>query len=169
MKATSEGEKVPDSKLKNGDNAEEEEEFEVESSDKEDAKPNPRDSKRTVVRRDEITDKGDTWNLPEAGAFVTFPPRFVEEPLWISCSLWSPKSLSPPIGSNELLVSNVIELSHDGPPTLESIDDATESITVGLLHSASDFKGYEVVIKKLVDPENNEWDDLESKMMWNTA
>ena len=47
----SEGEKVPDAKLKNGDNAEEEEEFEVESSDKEDAKPNPRDSKRTVVRR----------------------------------------------------------------------------------------------------------------------
>ena len=81
----------------------------------------------------------------------------------------SPRSLSPPIGSNELLVSNLIELSHEGPPTLESMEAATGSITMGLLHSASDFKGYEVVIKKLVDQENNEWEDLETRIMWNSA
>ena len=55
-----------------------------------------------LLLRDEITDKGDTWNLPEAGAFITFSPGFVKEPLWVSCSMWSPRPLSPPIGSNEL-------------------------------------------------------------------
>jgi len=29
-----------------------------------------------------------------------------------------------------------------------------------LMHSASNFRGYELVIKQLVDPENNEWIDL---------
>ena len=83
--------------------------------------------------------------------------------------MWSPRSLSPPIGSNELLVSNLIELSYEGPPTLESGEAAAGCITMGLLHSASDFKGYEVVIKKLVDQENNEWEDLETRMVWNSA
>ena len=122
-----------------------------------------------LLPRYEITDKGDTWNLLEAGAFIIFSPGFVKEPLWILCSMRSPRSLSPPIGSNELLVSNLIELSHEGPPTLESMEAATGSITMGLLHSASDFEGYEVVIKKLVDQENNEWEDLETRMVWNSA
>ena len=121
-----------------------------------------------LLPRYEITDKGDTWNLLEAGAFIIFSPGFVKEPLWILCSMRSPRSLSPPIGSNELLVSNLIELSHEGPPTLESMEAATGSITMGLLHSASDFEGYEVVIKKLVDQENNEWEDLETRMVWNS-
>ena len=122
-----------------------------------------------LLPRYEITDKGDTWNLLEAGAFIIFSPGFVKEPLWILCSMRSPRSLSPPIGSNELLVSNLIKLSHEGPPTLESMEAATGSITMGLLHSASDFEGYEVVIKKLVDQENNEWEDLETRMVWNSA
>ncbi|XP_022808287.1 uncharacterized protein LOC111345278 isoform X1 [Stylophora pistillata] len=122
-----------------------------------------------LLHRDRITDKGDTWNLPEAGAFITFCPGIMKEPLWVCCSIWNPRFLSPPIHSNELLVSNVIELSPDGPPTLDSMEDATESITVGLLHSSSDFKGYEVVIKKLLDPENNEWYDLETRIVWDTG
>ena len=87
----------------------------------------------------------------------------------ITCSLWSPRTLSPPLGSNEALVSNVIELSHDGPPDLEFSGDAQESVTVALMHSASNFKGYEVVIKQLVDPENNEWIDLETDNVWHTS
>ena len=78
----------------------------------------------------------------------------------IDCSLWSPRALSPPLGSNEALVSNVIELSHDGPPDLEVSGDAQGNVTVALMHSASNFRGYELVIKQLVDPENNEWIDL---------
>ena len=87
----------------------------------------------------------------------------------ITCSLWTPAALSPPIGSNELLVSNVIELSHDGPPDLEFMENASGSINVALLHSASNSKGYEVVIKQLVDPEYNEWEDLETKNIWHSS
>ena len=87
----------------------------------------------------------------------------------ITCSLWSPGTLSPPLGSNEALVSNVIELSHDGPPDLEFSGNAQGSITVALMHSASDLKGYEVVIKQLVDRENNEWIDLVTNTFWHTS
>lgn len=60
----------------------------------------------------------------------------------------------------------MIELSHDGLPDLEFNGDAQGSITVALMHSASDLKGYEVVIKQLVDLENEEWIDLVTKNIW---
>jgi len=63
----------------------------------------------------------------------------------------------------------VIELSHDGPPDLEFRGDAQRNITVALMHSACDLKGYEVVIKQLVDPESNEWTDLETDNFWHTS
>ena len=66
-------------------------------------------------------------------------------------------------------MSNVIELSHDGPPDLEFSGDDKGNITVALLHSAPYSKGYEVVIKQLVDPENNEWKDLETTNIWHTS
>ena len=120
--------------------------------------------------RDEVSDKGDTWNLEDAAALITFCGRAVTKSFLIACSLWSPRILSPPLGSNELLVSNVIELSHDGPPELEVSGDGDKgNITVALLHSASNLKGYEVVIKQLVDPENNEWKDLETKSIWHAS
>ena len=87
----------------------------------------------------------------------------------IACSLWSPRTLSPPLGSNEVLVSNVIELSHDGPPDVELSGDAQGRVTVALMHSACNLKGYEVVIKQLVDPENNAWIDLETDNVWHTS
>ena len=63
----------------------------------------------------------------------------------------------------------MIELSHDGPPDLEfSADGDKGNITVALLHSASNLKGYEVVIKQ-VDPEDNEWKDLETTNIWHAS
>ena len=76
--------------------------------------------------------------------------------------VWPPKLRCPPISGNELLVSNVIELSHDGPTDLELSGDDEGNVTVALLHSATDLKGYEVVIKQLADPYDNEWKDLET-------
>ena len=78
------------------------------------------------------------------------------------CSVLPPKLRSPTISSDELLVSNVIELLHDGPPDLEFSGDNEGNVTVALLHNASDLKGYEVVIKQLVDPYDNVWKDLET-------
>ena len=63
----------------------------------------------------------------------------------------------------------MIELSHDGPPDLEFRGDAQESVTVALMHSATNFRGYEIVIKQLVDPENNEWIDLVTNNFWHTS
>jgi len=91
------------------------------------------------------------------------------KPLLIACSLWSPRALSPPLGSNEVLVSNVIELSRDGPPDLEFSGGTQGSVTVALMHSACGLKGYEVVIRQLVDPENNEWIDLETDNFWHSS
>ena len=87
----------------------------------------------------------------------------------ITCFLWNPGTVSPPLGSNEALVSNVIELSHDGPPDVEFSGDAQGSVTVALMHSASNFRGYEVVIKQLVDQANNEWKDLVTNNFFHTS
>ena len=115
-----------------------------------------------LIFRGEVTEKGNVWNLPEAAAYVTFHEGAVPKPLLFTCSVWPPKLRSPPISSDELLVSNVIELSHDGPPDLELSGDDEGNVTVALLHSASDLKGYEVVIKQLVDLHDNVWKDLET-------
>ncbi|PFX19700.1 Nephrocystin-3 [Stylophora pistillata] len=127
------------------------------------------DKRKTVIKRGKIEDESETWNLAEAGASITFNLGTMTKSLTITCSLWGPGALSPPIGSNELLVSNVIELSHDGPPDLEFMENAPRRINVALLHSASNFKGYEVVIKQLVDPENNEWKALETTNIWRAS
>ena len=63
----------------------------------------------------------------------------------------------------------MIELSHDGPPDLEFSGDAQGRVTVALMHSASNFRGYEVVIKQLVDPANNEWIDLVTNNFYHTS
>ena len=63
----------------------------------------------------------------------------------------------------------MIELSHDDPPDLEFSKDAQGSVSVALMHSAYNLKGYEVVIKQLVDPESNEWIDLETDNVWRTS
>ena len=66
-------------------------------------------------------------------------------------------------------MSNVIELSHDGPPDLECSGDDRGNITVALLHSASNLRENEVVMKQLVDPENNEWKELETMNIWHSS
>ena len=103
------------------------------------------------------------------GASITFKLGTIAKSLAVTCSLWSPEALSLPIGKDELLVSNVIELSHDGAPDLEFMENVPGRINVALSHSAFNLKGYEVVIKQLVDPEYNEWKDLETTNIWHTS
>ena len=88
-------------------------------------------------------------------------------PFLCRCLLWNPRTRSPPIASDEILVSSVIEISHDGPPDLDykkSFEGI--SFTVSLLHSAPYLEGYEVVIKQLTDQENNEWKELKTENTW---
>ena len=115
-----------------------------------------------LILRSEVTERGCVWNLPEAAAYVTFHEGALPKPLLFTCSVLPPNLRSSPISSDELLVSNVIELSHNGPPDLEFRGDDEGNVTVALLHNASDLKGYEVVIKQLVNPYDEEWKDLET-------
>ena len=115
-----------------------------------------------IILRGEVTEKGSVWNLPEAAAYVTFHEGALPKPLLFTCSVLPPKPRCPPISKDELLVSNVIELSYDDPSDLEFRGEDEGKVTVALLHSATDLKGYEVVIKQLVDSYDNVWKDLET-------
>ena len=63
----------------------------------------------------------------------------------------------------------MVELSSNCPSDLKSSEDGQGIATVALLHSASELKGYELVIKQLVDPANNEWKDLNTKSFWDSS
>ena len=122
-----------------------------------------------VYFRGKLGGKEDTWHLREAGASIKLNSGAVQQPVpfTCTCSLWNPGTLSPPIASDEILVSSVIELSHDGPPDLEYRESVERlSFTVALLHSAPNLEGYEVVIKQLTDQENNEWKELKTENTW---
>ena len=117
----------------------------------------------------ELGGEEDTWHLREAGASIKLNSGAVQQPLPFTCRclLWNPRSLSLPISSDEILVSSVIELSHDGPPDLEYKESVEGTrFTVALLHSAPNLEGYEVVIKQLIDQENNEWKELKTENTW---
>ena len=119
--------------------------------------------------RGKIGGKEDTWHLREAGTSMKLCSGAVQQSVLCTCrcSLWNPKTLSPPIASDEILVSSVIELSHDGPADLEHRESVERiSFTVALLHSAPNLEGYEVVIKQLIDQENNEWKELKTENTW---
>ena len=113
--------------------------------------------------------RGRHLHLREAGASIKLNSGAVQQPLPFTCRclLWNPRSLSLPISSDEILVSSVIELSHDGPPDLEYRESVEGlSFTVALLHSAPNLEEYEVVIKQLTDEENNEWKELKTENTW---
>ena len=119
--------------------------------------------------RGKIGGKEDSWHLREAGASIKLCSGAVQQPVPFTCRclLWNPRTLSPSTASDEILVSSVIEISHDGPPDLDyrkSFEGI--SFTVSLLHSAANLEGYEVVIKQLTDQENNEWKELKTENTW---
>ena len=119
--------------------------------------------------RGKLGGEEDTWHLREAGASIKLNSGAVQQPVPFTCRclLWNPRTLSPPLASDEILVSSVIELSHDGPLDLEYRESVEGlSFTVSLLHSAPYLEGYEVVIKQLTDQENNEWKELKTENTW---
>ena len=119
--------------------------------------------------RGKLGGEEDTWHLREAGASIKLNSGAVQQPVPFTCRclLWNPRTLSPPLASDEILVSSVIELSHDGPLDLEYRESVEGlSFTVALLHSAPYLEGYEVVIKQLTDQENNEWKELKTENTW---
>ena len=99
-------------------------------------------------------------------AHVMIPSKALPTCTEVTCSLWNLQILSPPLGRNEALVSSVMELACESLPRTEEHDKFNVKVKLALSHSASDMKGYELVIKELIDEKTNEWRDLETRWAW---
>ena len=70
---------------------------------------------------------------------------------------WESSAGFPPLQENEAIVSDVIELSAGISEGLAF----NKEVTLAISHSAADLKGYEVVVKKLIDKDINEWVEVD--------
>ena len=95
-------------------------------------------------------------SLNQVDLHVFFPPGAVSGGTISTVRRWNPRFRSPPLFSNEAVVSDVIELSLDSPGGLHF----DEAVTLVIPHCASDLKGYEVVVKSLIT--GDEWKDVET-------
>ena len=111
-----------------------------------------------LSNRDLVTEEGSSWILKETGICITFTPNAVPTPIMVTSSLWRPGIVLPPLKDDETLVSNIIELACDDPVA----DIEFSKVTVTLSHSATDLRGYELVLKERIDAEQNIWKDLDT-------
>ena len=103
-----------------------------------------------------MTSEGANWDLKVGAVHLTFPPNAVSEPTSIEVHKWNCNACSPPLQEHEAVVSNVIEISTIIGQALQFNAD----VKLFLSHSAPDLQGYEVVIKRQIDKECNEWEDV---------
>lgn len=104
-----------------------------------------------------MTSEGIHLDPEVGGVFFMFPPFSVSTPTSILVHRWKHEARSPPRQEHEEVVSSVIEITTNSGQAL--IFNA--AVQLFLCHSAPDLAGYEVVIKKLVDTENNIWKDVD--------
>ena len=97
---------------------------------------------------------------------VMIPPKALPTCTEVTCSLWNQQILSPPLGRNEALVSSVMELACGNLPGTEERYEFNVKGKLALSHSASDIKGYELVIKELTNEKTNDWRDLKTRWAW---
>ena len=103
-----------------------------------------------------MSSKGSHWALNLGAVHLIFHPNAVSEPTSIVVYRWKSSVCSPPLQEHEAIVSNVIELSsHDGQRL-----QFNTMVTLSLSHSAPELRGYEVVIKRQINKETNEWEDV---------
>lgn len=111
------------------------------------------------------------WELQgiQAAACITFPQNAVAQPVLFTCALLEDPTHHPPLKKDEALVSNVIELSYDDLHGSHFTGDFGEKVSVALSHSATNLRGYEIVIRELVDSDKNDWRDLETTNTWQVS
>ena len=103
-----------------------------------------------------MTSVGTRLALKTGTVHLIFHRNAVPEPTSIVVYRWKSSVCSPPLQEHEAVVSNVIELSsHDDQRPIFSAP-----MTLSLSHSAPDLRGYEVVIKRQINKETNEWEDV---------
>ena len=116
--------------------------------------------------RSKITKEGGVLMVQNVPLRVVIPPKALPTCTEITCSLWHLQILSPPLGRNEALVSSVMELACGSLPGTEKRYKFNRKVNLALSHSASDIKGYELVIKELIREKTNDWRDLETRWAW---
>ena len=104
-----------------------------------------------------VTSEGTNWAIEQLGVHLMFFPNALSEPIPIMVQRWKNSFCSPPLQEHEAITSNVIELS-----SMDSQDvKFNTKVKLSLSHSATNLRGYELVIKKLTDKETNKWEDLD--------
>ena len=116
-------------------------------------------------------ERGTVWRLQDSlAACITFPQNAVKASVVFRCIPWQLSTIDfPPLKKNEALVSNVIVLKCDDSLGSDFTGNFDEEVSVALSHSAANLKGYEVVMRELVDSENNEWKDLKTTNIWKAS
>ena len=104
-----------------------------------------------------VTREGTQWAIEQLGVHVMFPSNAVSEPTPIIVQRWKNSVRSPPLQEHEAITSNVIELSAMARQGLKF----NTKVKLSLSHSATDLRGYELVIKKLIDKETNIWEEVD--------
>ena len=121
---------------------------------------------RLSFYRSKITEEGGALMIQNVPSRVMIPPKALPTCTEVTCSLWNLHILSPPLGRNEALVSSVMELACGSIPSTEKRYEFNVKVKLALSHSASDTKGYELVIKELISEKTNDWRDLETRWAW---
>ena len=116
--------------------------------------------------RSKITKDGGVLIVQNVPSRVMFPPKALSTCTEVTCSLWNLQILSPPLGRNEALVSSVMELACGSLPGTKERFEFNVKVKLALSHSASDIKGYELVIKELTNEKTNDWRDLKTRWAW---
>ena len=123
-----------------------------------------------ICFRCEVGESGAVWRLQNTmAACLTFPQNAVKTTVVFQCILRQSTTDFQPLRKNEALVSNVIVLACDDPLGSEFTGHFDEKVSVALSHSAANLQGYEVVMKELVDTDNNVWKDLKTTNIWKTS
>ena len=104
-----------------------------------------------------VTSKGTDWANKKLGVHLMFPPDAVSEPTPLMVHRWKYSVCSPPLLEHEAITSNVIELSSMDSQGVKF----NTKVKLSLSHSATNLRGYELVIKKLIDKHTNKWEEVD--------
>ena len=133
-------------------------EVEETSNDKAETEGNEEGEKTIEVDPGVIATSGGTsWASKEWAVHLILPADAVSERTSIVIRRWEYNVRSPPLQEHEAITSNVIELVSTNGQELTF----NSKVRLSLSHSATGLKGYELVIKKLIDKETNNWEDVD--------
>lgn len=104
-----------------------------------------------------MTSEGTNWAVKRGAVHLMFLPDAVSNPTTILVHRWKFSVCSPPLQEHEAITSDVIELSSMDSKSLKF----RTKVKLSLSHSATNLRGYELVIKKLIDKETNIWEEVD--------